>query len=117
MCEARACCMDCGLKYGDEHGFPDLVVPDDVWKIISPGGHEGGLLCPSCLCRRAHNAGVTCEARFTSGPFAVSTPAPQEKHPDCEDKCQLKEHKGYHDCSRTGRCEYAAAQAQNKEPK
>ena len=70
-CENEVCCADCGLRYGDEHGFPDLVVPDDVWKIISPGGHEGGLLCPSCLCRRAHDAGVTCKAQFNSGPFAV----------------------------------------------
>jgi hypothetical protein len=28
------------------------------------------------------------------------------KHPDCEDHCQLREHKGYDSCQRTGRCEY-----------
>jgi len=27
------------------------------------------------------------------------------KHPDCEDRCQILEHKGYHDCAQTGRCE------------
>ena len=27
------------------------------------------------------------------------------KHTDCEDRCQILEHKGYHDCTNTGRCE------------
>lgn len=27
------------------------------------------------------------------------------KHVDCEDRCQILEHKGYHTCSQTGRCE------------
>ena len=27
------------------------------------------------------------------------------KHPDCEDRCQILEHKGYHTCAQTGRCE------------
>lgn len=31
------------------------------------------------------------------------------KHPDCEDRCQILEHKGYHDCTHTGRCEQLAA--------
>lgn len=31
------------------------------------------------------------------------------KHPDCEDRCQLLEHKGYHTCSQTGRCEQLVA--------
>lgn len=30
-------------------------------------------------------------------------------HPDCEDRCQLLEHKGYHTCAHTGRCEQLAA--------
>ena len=32
------------------------------------------------------------------------------KHPDCEDRCQILEHKGYHDCTNTGRCELLEAQ-------
>jgi hypothetical protein len=65
-------CYDCGRPYGDEHGFPDLVVPHPVWTIISPTGDEGGLLCPSCMCKRAHEAGLQfIPARFTSGPFAA----------------------------------------------
>jgi hypothetical protein len=67
--QMQGCCMDCGRKYGDEFGFPDLVVPCDIWAKISPTGHEGGLLCPSCMCRRAHDAGVKSLARFRSGPF------------------------------------------------
>lgn len=61
-----AACDDCQRPYGDEHGFPDLVVPDDVWAKIAP---HGGLLCPSCMCWRAHAAGVTGRAVFRSGPF------------------------------------------------
>lgn len=69
--QMQGCCIDCGRKYGDEHGFPDLVVPDGVWAKISPTGHEGGLLCPSCMCRRAWDAGLSnVPAEFRSGPFA-----------------------------------------------
>lgn len=70
-------CWDCGRRYGDEYGFPDLVVPHDIWNNhISPTGNEGGLLCPSCICRRAHAAGVQCRAEFRSGPFAVMNSGP-----------------------------------------
>lgn len=73
-------CYNCGRPYGDEYGFPDLVVPHDVWKIISPTGNDGGLLCPSCMCLAAHRAGVSCTAKFTSGPFCggrvMSEPKP-----------------------------------------
>ena len=64
-------CYDCARPYGDEHGFPDLVVPHDVWAKISPTGDEGGLLCPSCMCLRAYQAGASCQAVFRSGPFAA----------------------------------------------
>lgn len=64
-----ATCHDCGRHYGSAHGFPDLVVPNDVWEEISPTGDEGGLLCPSCLCRRAYEKGIECTAVFKSGPF------------------------------------------------
>lgn len=63
-------CYDCGRPYGDEHGFPDLVLPDEVWKRISPKEDGGGLLCPSCICKRLYDAGLSnVEARFTSGPI------------------------------------------------
>ena len=66
-------CYDCKRPYGDEHGFPDLVVPDDVWAKISPTGDEGGLLCPSCMCRRAADIGLEhVAAVFRSGPFCAN---------------------------------------------
>ena len=73
----QGCCIDCGRKYGDEHGFPDLVIPNDAWKAISPTGDDGGLLCPSCICRRLHDAGITTTGRFTSGPLCGSDDFPR----------------------------------------
>ena len=35
-----------------------------------------------------------------------------KKHRYCEDKCQILEHKGYHTCAQTGRCEYLDTPAQ-----
>jgi hypothetical protein len=32
------------------------------------------------------------------------------KHPACIDRCQILEHKGYHTCSQTGRCEWWEAE-------
>jgi hypothetical protein len=61
-------CHDCGRLYGDEHGFPDLVIPDAAWKVISPLG--GGLLCPSCICKRLYDAEIACRGEFKSGPLA-----------------------------------------------
>jgi hypothetical protein len=68
-----AACHDCGRAYGEAYGFPDLLVPHDIWnRHLSPTGDEGGLLCPSCMCKRAHAAGLAdVPARFTSGPFAA----------------------------------------------
>lgn len=69
--EAAAECYDCGLSY-DDPGFSDLVVPDDVWLKISPTGHSGGLLCPTCMVRRAEHAGLeSIQAVFRSGPFVA----------------------------------------------
>ena len=66
-------CYDCGRPYGNEYGFPDLVVPHDIWnEYISPTGGEGGLLCPSCMCFRAEQMGLrNIPAVFKSGPFKV----------------------------------------------
>jgi hypothetical protein len=69
----KAACYGCARRYGAEYGFPDLVVPDDVWKRISPTGDEGGLLCPSCMVKRAATLGLeNVPARFTSGPFCCT---------------------------------------------
>ena len=65
-------CYDCDRPYGDEHGFPDLVLPNDTWDAISPKGNEGGLLCPSCICKRLVDRGFeNVPAVFMSGPCCV----------------------------------------------
>lgn len=75
-------CEDCGLPYGDEHGFPDLLIPDDVWLAISPSGTFGGLLCPNCICKRLHDRGIDrVEGRFGSGPLAVTYEYPWTPRP------------------------------------
>lgn len=72
--ETMAGCEDCGRTYGDEHGFPDLIITFDAWRQIS-GKDDGGLLCPSCICKRLHAAGIRCEGAFMSGPIvSVSGP-------------------------------------------
>lgn len=68
-------CYDCKRPYGNENGFPDLIIPNDAWERISPSGNLGGLLCPSCICKRLHDAKITCEGAFMSGPIeSVSRP-------------------------------------------
>jgi len=70
-------CHDCDRTYG-EPGFPDLVIPNDAWRRISPTLDEGGLLCPSCICARLEKIGITCEGAFMSGPIeTVSKPLMQ----------------------------------------
>jgi len=61
-------CYDCRRPYGSA-GFPDLVVPHDVWKQISPTGDEGGLLCPSCLIARLSISRIECVGFLASGPL------------------------------------------------
>lgn len=40
-------CCDCELPY-NEFGV-DLVLPDQVWKILSNGDN---ILCANCICKR-----------------------------------------------------------------
>lgn len=73
--EPKAVCFDCGLPYSDP-GFADLVVAHEVWAKISPTGHDGGLLCPTCMVRAAVRAGVAdVKAAFRSGPFSENAAA------------------------------------------
>lgn len=67
--EFSSYCQDCNRQYGDEHGFPDLIIPYWAWEKISPSGDDGGLLCPSCICKRLHAAELACEGAFMSGPI------------------------------------------------
>jgi hypothetical protein len=83
--ETFGACYDCGRHYGDEYGFPDLVLPNDVWAKISPRGDEGGLLCPSCICRRAHALGMSgVPAVWASGPLTSRPYTPAAPTPDRE---------------------------------
>jgi hypothetical protein len=66
-------CYDCGLAYG-EPGWMDTHVPDDVWLKISPVGHEGGILCISCMARRCEALGIETRAQIGSGPFFDGRP-------------------------------------------
>jgi hypothetical protein len=69
-----AACDECERPYGAEHGFPDLIIPNYIWRRISPSGDDGGLLCPSCICKRLHAAGISAvEAAFMSGPIESVT--------------------------------------------
>jgi len=70
----QATCQGCYRPYG-EPGFPDLIIPCEAWKQISPSGDYGGLLCPSCICAALEKAGIKCEGAFMSGPIeSVSRP-------------------------------------------
>ncbi len=51
-------CLDCGLEYGSD-AWCDIVIPDDVWELISPTGHVGsGILCFNCMARRLKFIGL-----------------------------------------------------------
>lgn len=66
-------CFDCGRPYGNEHGFPDLIIPSSVWRQISPSHDDGGLLCPSCIVKRVAALDVmgtfSIPCAFMSGPL------------------------------------------------
>jgi len=74
MADLSTTCEDCGREYGNEHGFPDLIIPLDTWRQISTHGDETGLLCPSCICKRISDKGLTCEGAFMSGPIRSVSP-------------------------------------------
>ena len=50
-------CHDCGLCYGDD-GWIECMVPDDVWRAIGYTGDASGILCMTCIARRAKRAGL-----------------------------------------------------------
>ena len=69
-------CFDCGRKYGDEYGFPDMILPNEPWRVISPDGEGNGVLCPSCICKRLHDAGLEkVPVYFASGPCCMPSTA------------------------------------------
>lgn len=50
-------CYDCRLSYSSD-GWIEAVVPNDVWAIIAPTDHGGGVLCINCISRRCTEAGL-----------------------------------------------------------
>lgn len=40
-------CQGCGVKFKI-----DLIIPDKLWKKISPKKSKGGLLCGSCIIKQ-----------------------------------------------------------------
>lgn len=69
-------CEDCGRQYGNEHGFPNFIIPNYAWRRISTNHDDSGLLCPSCIVARLVKAGMTqVYGAFMSGPVqSVSEP-------------------------------------------
>jgi hypothetical protein len=51
--QATVACNDCGLEYGAP-GWIEAIVPDDIWKIITPNKKHwrGGILCITCISKR-----------------------------------------------------------------
>ena len=79
--EGRLGCFDCGVPYSSAH-FPDLVIPNEVWAVISPCEDGGGLLCPNCICFRLSVCGFSnVEGRFRSGPLAQNWDRGEETSP------------------------------------
>ena len=66
-------CADCGLPYNSD-AWCDTIVPDEIWKQITPSDHpEGGLLCFNCIARRCVERGLQeIPLTITSGPFIVT---------------------------------------------
>jgi len=58
------------------------MVPDWAWLAISPRRSHGGLLCPSCICRRLDEKGIKCVGHFLSGPLTAT----QDDLPDNYDR-------------------------------
>jgi hypothetical protein len=56
--ESGAGCHDCGLAYGGD-GWIEAVIPDKVWKEISPNHDTSGVLCISCIARRLRGYGLS----------------------------------------------------------
>ncbi len=66
---ARPACYDCGLVYGSQP-WADIIVPDVVWRRISPTRDDGSLLCFNCInCRLAALGLRNVPFQITSGPF------------------------------------------------
>jgi len=60
----------CGLEYSSRF-WADVVIPDDVWKLIIPDGSLSGLLCFNCMNGRLEALGLSnVPYEIASGPFS-----------------------------------------------
>lgn len=57
----KCVCADCKADYDT---FQDMVVPNDLWLLISPFADEGGLLCPTCMANRLDHIDKWFETGF-----------------------------------------------------
>ena len=65
------CCADCGLRY-DDPAWVEAIVPDDVWRVITPeqATPGSGILCVNCIARRCVDARLEkVPVRLTAGPL------------------------------------------------
>ena len=71
-----AVCLDCGLPYEQ---FPlDVILPRAQWLEIHPAEH--GLLCATCIVKRAANVpGVTCAHMILEIAVRLSTPTESDQ--------------------------------------
>ncbi len=65
----HASCYDCGLEYKSP-GWIEVMIPDFVWREISPTGDEEGLLCISCISKKLIKHG------FEKVPIWLCEPGP-----------------------------------------
>lgn len=76
----KARCVRCDCPYGS-HGFHDLIVPDNIWKQISPTGDDGGLLCPTCIIAAMEDLGLKgIPVYFASGPACLEPTVSERKY-------------------------------------
>lgn len=91
---SKANCFDCGLEYGHDGGFEDLVIPTHIWRKISPTGDEGGLLCANCICARLTEKGISgVPAAYMSGPIDTVSRHLMWAHGMAENLLDREEHK------------------------
>jgi len=65
-------CHDCGLSYNKKSGWCDIVLPNNIWKKISPDKNGNGLLCFTCIAKRCNRMKINNIPIFiTSGPFIL----------------------------------------------
>ena len=91
-------CYDCGRRYGEEFGFPDLLIPTGVWNRIMDNDNEpvegaAGLLCPCCIVKRCVLLGIETTATWASGPFSEDPVQPPQREPggwvvECSRHCE-----------------------------